>query len=157
MRCWQPEPGEPELFDWWRPLLAAAGRARREEVPWPIHIDEFALLGRVERSPRPAIWLYRHEGGGILPVDAGGQPYRFIPNRSGPSAGRFEEVTISQAIWGASLPDHVEPVGFRHPAASSWYDDGFEDAYADEPEQPAWPAPAPAARQRRHLRLVADA
>ena len=167
MRCWQPGAGEPELFDWWRPLVAAAVRARRDEVPWPIHIDQFALMGRVDRPPRPAIWLYQHEGGGILPVDEDGQPYRFVPNRSGPGAGRFQEVTIRQAVWGACLPEHVEPVEFRHPAGPAWCDDGFDQAYADEPtgDEPdprRWPpaSASPPRRHRsgrRHLRLVADA
>ena len=34
--------------------------ARRERMPWPIHLDDFMLMGRVDRGSRPAVWIYKH-------------------------------------------------------------------------------------------------
>ena len=74
MRWWEPTPEEPELFDWWRPLLRASHRARLAEVPWPIHVDEFSLAGYVERGRgRSLIWVYAHRvNRGEMLVDDGG-------------------------------------------------------------------------------------
>jgi hypothetical protein len=137
MRWWEPLPAEAELFDWWRPLLAAGRRARDEKVHWPIDVDEFAFTGRVDRLPRPAIWVYEHRRSGKeLLVDAEGRTYKFVVYRSGPSLGRFAEIDIRAAIWRARLPEVVEPI------------------WSDEPRPSLGPGRSRRAPRRRHLRLV---
>ena len=53
MELWSPPHDRPHLFEWWRPLLLASQQARRRRLPWPIHLDEFRLAGRVLREDRP--------------------------------------------------------------------------------------------------------
>jgi hypothetical protein len=146
MRWWQPSPEEPELFDWWRPLLAASQRARADEVPWPIHPDEFELRGHVDRGRRPAVWVYEHRANQQeLLCDADGRTYELIVHRSGPSLGRFAEIDVRSAIWRARLPDVVTPV---------WYDEPRHhpsDAFSSGDGGPGAPATI---LQRGHLRLV---
>ena len=52
MDLWYPPEDEAPLLEWWTPLLLAASAGRRERVPWPIHLDDFTLMGRVW----PANW-----------------------------------------------------------------------------------------------------
>jgi len=146
MRWWHPSPDEPEILDWWRPLLVVSRRARAEQIPWPVHLDEFVLGGRVERGKRPAIWVYEHRANGreIL-VDWHGQTYEFIRYRSGPQLGRFNEVSLRGAIWRARLPDVVEPVWYDEPPARA------PEVGALEPAPGAASAPG---MPRRHLTLV---
>jgi hypothetical protein len=153
MRWWEPTPGEPELLDWWRPLLRASHRARLAEVPWPIHFDEFSLAGYVERGRgRPLIWVYAHRiNRGEILVDDGGQTYEFIRYRNGPQLGRFKELSVRHAIWRARLPDVVKPIWYEEPsprlvedAAGHWWS-------SDAPHPPT----ADEVREGRHLRLVA--
>ena len=116
MDLWRPPDDEPILHEWWLPLLAASRRAREERICWPLHVDEFALEGRIDRGTRPSIWVYVH-GGSLdeLLVDADGRAYEFVPHRSGRSPGRFKEIRLRHAIWRARIPDHVEPVWFDAP------------------------------------------
>jgi hypothetical protein len=153
MRSWEPTPGEPELFDWWRPLLEASKRARWEEVPWPIHVDQFTLGGHVERGKKQAvIWVYVHRANqGEILADWGGQTYEFIRYRSGPQLGRFKRIDVRSAIWRARLPEVVKPIWYDEPsprlvqgAAGNW-------SSADQPHPPT----ADEVREGRHLRLVA--
>jgi hypothetical protein len=147
MRLWRPPPDEPQLHEWWLPLLALSRRVRAERMYWPIHIDQFALEGRIDRDPRPAIWVYVH-GGSLeeLLVDGDGRTYEFIHHRSGRSPGRFKEIPLRRAVWRARLPDHVEPIWYDEPqprlrqVGDSWW---WEDADPDEPQI-----------ARGHLRLV---
>ena len=89
--------------------------ARDEGVPWPIHIDQFDLLGRVDRSgSRQPIWVYRHrESGGDIFADPSGQTYRYRPTPKAAAAGRFERCDAPESIHLAGLPEVVEPVGER--------------------------------------------
>jgi hypothetical protein len=159
MRCWMPSPDEPELFDWWRPLLAVSSRVRAERVPWPVHVDEFAFQGRIDRGPRPAIWVYEHRAnGGEVLADWDGRAYEFIRHRSGPSLGRFKEIRVRTAIWRARLPDVVEPIWYddKKPTprlvqrvdGSSWHDDELDEAASWQPPAPSVPG------HRRHLYVV---
>jgi hypothetical protein len=156
MELWRPPDDEPMLHEWWLPLLATSRRAREEHICWPLHVDEFALDGRIDRGPRPSIWVYVH-GGSLreLLVDGDGRTYGFVPHRSGRSAGRFREIPLRHAIWGARIPDHVEPVWYDAPpqplvdpadvlrlALDVVDDDDEDDEDDDEPEV------------GRHLRLV---
>ncbi|MGH9246582.1 MAG: hypothetical protein ACRD29_20185 [Acidimicrobiales bacterium] len=179
MKTWTPPPGEPELFSWWRPLLAFARRARAEQVPWPVYLDEFVIERRVDRPGRPSIWIYRHEEGrGLVMVDDTGTPYRFIVYRRGTSPGRYKEIEPRTAIWHAGLPYAVEPVWYDEPPTRMRRGDEYEP---DDPSggdgDDVWsaddwgtftggverPSPRPAStrpgrrsRRRRssHLRLV---
>ena len=138
-RLWVPDPAEPELAAWWQPLLRFARRARADRIPWAIHIDEFHLVGCVQRTPRPPVWLYRHlRGGGELAIAPNGLPYRFIPDVRG--GGRFVESELRRAVWAAGLPHVVEP---------AWSFDDDPLPYADEePERETGPD------EPRHLRLL---
>jgi hypothetical protein len=116
MNFWFPEPDVPHLLDWWQPLVRAGRRALAAGVPWLILVDEWELLGRVRRRGRPDVWLYVHRmSGRELYVDDSGQPYRFIPNSTGPSPGRFKPMKIRHAVWAAGLPDVSEGIWFDPP------------------------------------------
>jgi hypothetical protein len=159
MRSWQPEPHEPVLLEWFAPLLALGRRAREEEIPWPVHVDDFRLLGRFERRPRPDVWMYAHvENGGLLMCDAEGNPYKYIESSSGKSRGQFRDTDLRRAFWWSGLPDVVRPVWYQRPAPryepEDWYDPDGE-AGADE-KAPAAAAHPTRRRGRSHLRLVVD-
>jgi hypothetical protein len=158
MRWWEPDPEEPQLLAWWRPLMAAARRLREEEVPWPVHLDEFALVARADRHPRPDVWVYRHQGsGGALCTDARGRTNRFVPDRAG--RPRFTEIDARRAVWMAGLPDAVAPVWYEAPGPppEPWPE---ADAAGDGGGAGYGRAPTPthhrrvARRGHRHLRLV---
>jgi hypothetical protein len=146
MEWWCPSPDKPELFDWWRPLLTVSRRARAERILWPVHVDEFDFVGRIDRGKRPAIWVYEHRAnGGEILADWSGQTYEFIRYRKGRQLGRFKEVKVRTAIWRARLPDVVEPV---------WYD---EPPRRNREVGPLGPEPwitSPPGVRRRHLTLV---
>jgi hypothetical protein len=118
MELWSPPHDTPHLFEWWRPLLLASQQARRRRVPWPIHLDEFRLAGRVLRGDRPDVWIYEHHAnGGSVCVDAMGTTYRFIRTPTAKGVGQFRPCDVRSAVWRAGLPDVVEPVRYREPVA----------------------------------------
>ena len=117
MELWSPPHDKPHLFEWWRPLVLASQRARRRRVPWPIHLDEFRLAGRVLRSGRPDVWIYEHHAnGGSLCVDATGTTYRFIPTPGAKGVGQFRPCDVRSAVWRAGLPEVVEPAVYGEEA-----------------------------------------
>jgi hypothetical protein len=132
MRWWQPAPGQPERLDWWRPLHAVSRRAQLEQVRAPVNVGEFTLGGRVDRGPRPAVWVYVHRRTSheVL-ADSDGRTYDFVRYRSGRALGRFKEIDVQHAVWRARLPAVVEP------------DD-------DDPD----PTSTHLVHERRHLHLV---
>jgi hypothetical protein len=152
MNLWQPSPDEPDLFDWWRPLLAVSRLARAERFHWPVYVEEFDFQGRVERGSRPAIWVYEHRRSGreVL-ADWQGHTYEFIRYRSGRQRGRFKEIDIRSALWRARLPDVVEPVSYDEPRERRLVQrlDGSWD-HEDEPAEEATPSVV----RRSHLSLV---
>jgi hypothetical protein len=166
MDLWYPPDDEAPLLEWWTPLLLAASAARREQIPWPIHLDDFQLMGRVDRGARPAVWIYKHRGSRReLNLDSTGRAYKFTRTPNAVSYGRFTACRIRQAIFLADLPTFVEPV---------WYDEPPRRPVppwpgSDPPEpldEPVEPAPTPSAshptRRRRpragarrdHLTLI---
>ncbi len=154
MDLWYPPKDRPHLFEWWRPLVLASRAARLEQFPWPIHLDEMILVGRIDRSSRPAIWVYRHpEARGELYVDGSGQAYKFTRTPNAKSYGRFTPCEIRQALWRAGLPDVVQPIWFEQPPPpldEGWragVDDDGGAAAADVNHEDAPSAP----RQRGHL------
>jgi hypothetical protein len=112
MDLWRPPHESEHQLAWWAPLVRASRAARRERVPWPIHVDEFELRGRVDRRSRPSIWIYAHRRGGELALDDTGQPYRFIATPRSAGLGQFRPCAIRRAIWMARLPEVVTPVWY---------------------------------------------
>ena len=165
MDLWFPPEDEAPLLEWWTPLLLAASAARRERIPWPIHLDDFMLMGRVDRGTRPAVWIYKHRASRReLNVDSTGQAYKFTRTPNAASYGRFTACRIRQAVFLADLPTFVEPVWYDDPpleAAPPWSDSEPEPAPL-EGSAPSAPAashpthrrrPRPGAR-RGHLTLI---
>jgi len=148
MELWSPPRGAPELFEWWRPLMLASRRARAERFPYPIHVDEFRLAGRVIRPNRPDVWIYDHRAnGGSLCVDATGQAYRFVGSPT-PGVGQFRPCKLADALRRAGLPEVVAPVRYapRGPAGAA----AASIAAAVQPSA----GPAPRVIRRGHLTLV---
>jgi hypothetical protein len=139
MDLWYPPDDEAPLLEWWTPLLLAASALRRARVPWPIHLDDFTLMGRVDRATRPAVWIYKHNASGReLHVDAAGQTYKFTRTPNATSYGRFSACDIRTAVHQAGLPSYVEAVWYDEPplqAVPSW------PASIDAPEAPSEPSP----------------
>jgi hypothetical protein len=160
MDLWHPPDDEAPLLEWWLPLLLASSAARRERVPWPIHIDEFMLMGRVNRTSRPAVWIYKHKASRReLYLDSTGQAYRFTRTPNANGYGRFTACRIRQAIDQADLPAFVEPVWFDEPPlppVRSWRPDDTRAEPTDPADASAHPTrrrPSPGAR-RGHLTLI---
>lgn len=146
MDLWRPPDDEPTLLEWFRPLLLAGAAGRAARCSWPIHFEEFMLMGRYDRASRSAIWVYEHkESRRPLYLDDGGQPYTYTPTPNGKSHGRFNRCDIRTAIWRAELPRFVEPIWFddREPTGPRW-----TAPPTDEHEEPA------SGRRRGHLTLV---
>ena len=165
MDLWHPPPGEVEPFAWWHPLLLVSRRVREARIPWPVHLDEFELCGRVDRRKQQDIWVYRHRRSQrLLLIDATGATYRYVPTPNGQSSGRFIASDLRTAVSAAGLPDNVEPVwygpdrppGRRHPAITSKMRAGaeIEDEAEDDEEEEDEEAEVRVVR-RGHLRLVA--
>lgn len=152
MDLWYPPKDRPHLFEWWRPLTLASRAARLDRVPWPIHVDEFILVGRVDRPARPAIWVYKHpEARGELYLDVTGRPYKFTKTPNAKALGRFTECDIRTAVWQARLPTAVAPMWFEEPAASGVEWGGRGDrARADDESETLGAAPSPATAAGRH-------
>ena len=114
MDLWYPPHDQPHLLEWWRPLILASRAARVDRVPWLLHLDEIQLVGRIDRSGRPPIWVYKHaESRGELYLDPTGQAYRFTRTPNARSYGRFTACDLRTAIFRAGLPTVVEPVWFE--------------------------------------------
>ena len=117
MDLWYPPEDEAPLLEWWTPLLLAASAARRERIPWPIHLDDFMLMGRVDRDSRPAVWIYKHrDSRRELNLDSTGQAYKFtrtpnaaslralhgVPTSAGDLPGRPADVRRARLVRRAS-------------------------------------------------------
>jgi hypothetical protein len=136
MDLWYPPKDRPHLLEWWRPLILASRAARIERCPWPIHVDELVLRGRVSRKGRPDIWVYAHPGsGGELYLDHSGQAYTFTRTPRAKSYGRFLPCEIHMAIWRARLPDVVAPISYDNPPADHrvWMSGTAPAGWADAP------------------------
>ncbi len=152
MDLWHPPTDQPHLLEWWRPLLVASRKLRQARYPWLIHPDEMTLTGRVDRSGRPSIWVYKHaESRGELYLDATGQAYKFTRTPKAKSYGRFTPCDLDMAVWRAELPKFVDPVFYDRPPLR-------DTADWDEPVRDV-PAPRAAAQEsgrepRRHGHLT---
>lgn len=146
MELWSPPHDAPHLLEWWRPLILVSRRARAERFPWPVHIDEFRLAGRVKRQGRPDIWIYdHHENGGSVCVDAAGQTYKFMATPRAKGPGQFRQCTVRTALWRARLPDVVQPVSYDPPRRGPWDELDGGDPLVGVPERgdPALVGPGP--------------
>ena len=141
MDLWSPPHDAPHLLEWWRPLMLVSRRARHERFPWPVHLDEFRLAGRVRRQGRPDIWIYdHHENRGSVCVDATGQTYRFFATPRSQGVGQFRPCELRSALWRARLPDVVEPVSY-----GAQHDGGWpvgDQAVTGEPHDPGADLPS---------------
>ncbi len=89
-------------------------------MPWPIHLDDFTLMGRVERGSRPAVWIYKHrDSRRELHLDGTGQTYKFTRTPNASSYGRFTACDIRTAVHQAGLPAYVEAVWYDEPPLQS--------------------------------------
>ena len=151
MELWSPPRDEPHLFEWWRPLVMAARRARAERLPWPVHVDEFRLSGRVvRRGGRVDVWIYEHHAnGGSVCVDATGAAYRFVatPGADDGAIGQFRPCPLAEALRRAGIPEVVGRVVYHRPESTAG--DGDRPASDDPPRPPTPPI------RRGHLTLVA--
>ena len=133
MDLWSPPHDAPHLLEWWRPLMLVSRRARLERFPWPVHLDEFRLAGRVNRQGRPDVWIYdHHENGGSVCVDATGQTYKFIATPRGKGVGQFRPCPVRTALWRARLPDVVAPIWFEEPPRRPQWDEWAGDGASDD-------------------------
>jgi hypothetical protein len=131
MDLWSPPHDAPHLLEWWRPLILVSRRARADRFPWPLHLDEFRLAGRVERHGRPDVWIYdHHESRGSVCVDARGQTYKFVATPNGKGVGQFRECPLRTALWRAGLPDVVDPIWYEPPRSPAG-DGGEHDVHAE--------------------------
>ncbi|MET0901994.1 MAG: hypothetical protein ABWZ52_02030 [Acidimicrobiales bacterium] len=164
MDLWYPPEDEAPLLEWWTPLLLAASAGRRERVPWPIHLDDFMLMGRVDRGSRPSVWIYKHrDSRRELNVDSTGQAYKFSRTPNAAGYGRFTACDIRTAVHQADLPRFVEAVWFDEPplkALPPWPGSDREAPDVEEPPpvspsaaHPTRRRPRPGAR-RGHLTLI---
>ena len=148
MDLWYPPEDEAPLLEWWTPLLLAASAGRRARVPWPIHLDDFMLMGRVDRGSRPSVWIYKHrDSGRELNVDSTGQTYKFSRTPNAAGYGRFTACDIRTAVYQADLPTFVEAVWFDEPplqALPPWPGPDREEPDVEEP------TPAPPRPRTRH-------
>jgi hypothetical protein len=121
MDLWHPPADEPQLLEWWQPLLLASRHARTSQLLWPIHIDDFELRGRVDRGERPRVWIYAHKvSRGELYLDDRGCAYKFTKTPNGPGAGRFTDTDLRRALFAAGMHRVVEPVVYREPPDEAW-------------------------------------
>jgi hypothetical protein len=153
MELWHPPKDEAERFAWWQPLLLVSRLVREARLPWPVHLDEFHLAGRVDRPVRPSIWVYQHHrSGGALLVDDTGATYRYLSTPNGPSAGRFVGLALRDALQAAALHEFVEPIRYVPMSASPPPSSVVPEPQADTDRAVER---HPAGRGRRgHLRLV---
>ena len=169
IRCWRPAPGEPQPLEWWEPFLIVCRRAREVHFIWPLWLDEFELIGRVDRARRPAIWVYRHRRARReLFCDDTGATYRLIATPRGRAPGQFRRCGLRTALFGAAIHAVVDPHWWKHPEdrrhdADSvgrpvWTvrpprygdaDDDLDDAAADEERTLSSAAPAEVAPRFR--------
>jgi hypothetical protein len=150
MDLWSPPHDAPHLLEWWRPLILVSKRARLDRFPWPVHLDEFRLAGRVNRPGRPDIWIYdHHENGGSICVDVTGQTYKFIATPNGKGVGQFRPCPVRTALWRARLPDVVAPIWFEEPPRHPQWDDAEGQSTTDEPDD------GTRVVRRGHLTLIA--
>ena len=114
-----PPEGEPQLLDWWRPLLYLARHLHERGHSWVLDIDQFEVRGCVHRSGRGAVTVYgfRPTGREVY-VDVHGRTCLWMATPGRPSPGYFRVCDPDAALAEAgALCDAVDvpaPVARRH-------------------------------------------
>ena len=153
MALWYPPEGQPHLLDWWRPAIIASRTLRERRYGWLIHVDELMLMGRIDRSRRPSIWVYKHkESRRELYLDTTGQAYKYTVTPNARSHGRFSRCPLEVAVWRADLPAFVTPTFYEQPPPRA-ADLLAADEGADEGDHAPDATPRPP-RRRGHLTVI---
>jgi hypothetical protein len=91
MRELVPSPDDAQDPAWWAPLEGIARLVVGEPAYQFFDVDDFMLMVRLVRPPRPAITLYKHrETRRYLNLDDAGHAYRYVaPRDDSKSNGRY--------------------------------------------------------------------
>jgi hypothetical protein len=112
MEMRRPRPDEPELFAWWGALVRFAQLVHEEQIPWPLMIGKFSLVGHVIRAKGRDVWVYAHtRSKREVFVDADGQAYRLHPDRR--TKARFMACSPRAVMYSAALPAVVDTVSYE--------------------------------------------
>jgi hypothetical protein len=157
---WEPGPDDPTLLEWYEPLVELGRRARAERIHWPVLVEDFELVRRVDRQSAPRVWTYRHRGTeGELHVDDAGATYAYRPHPSAGAGGRFVATPIRRAVYAAELHRQPEDLWYEFPGErrqqQAAYAGSFEPPMPEVHDHDRPGAHAP--RRRRHLVLVPSA
>ena len=153
MRMQFPEGDGPLDPEWFRPLFDLFPLVPAEGPLKYFDPDDFMLMGRIVRPPRPAITLYKHRyTRRYLNLDASGQAYRYLaPPIDSDRSGQYRRhKDLHAALSGLGLWElpQLKPMLARVLADAPSWDDGLLDE-EDEPEVDATPL-----RRHGHLRLL---
>jgi hypothetical protein len=148
---WEPGTEEPSLLAWFEPLIELGRRARGERIHWPVLVEDFELVRRVDRQGSTRVWSYRHRAtGGELHVDDAGATYGYLPHPSAAAGGRFVTMPLRRAVYAAGLHRQPEDLWYEFPGERQAVTAGSFDP-------PAPPSPGRAHRPPRgrpHLVLL---
>ena len=156
---WEPGAAEPVLLEWFAPLMQLGQRAREERIHWPVLVEDFELVRRVERTSAPHVWTYRHrQTDGELHIDATGATYNSLPHPSAGAGGRFVATPLRRAVYAAQLHRQPEDLWYEFPGDRAQHA-ALAGAFHGPPdgdqshghERPAAHAPR---RRHRHLVLI---
>jgi len=99
-----PETG-PLPAEWFAPLKFVAASQVGERAAHFLDVEDFMVMARVIRPPRPKIVLYKHvHTRAYLNLDADGQAYRFVPVR-GSDQGRYIRRPLGVALRALGLDE----------------------------------------------------
>jgi hypothetical protein len=145
-RIWEPGSEEPVLLAWYAPLVELSRRCRAEHIHWPMLVEDFEVVRRVDRQRAPRVWTYRHRHtGGELHVDDRGGTYGYLPHASAAAGGRFVSMPLRRAVYAAQLHRQPEDLWYEFPGERR--DRGVTAAGYE----PAVPPRHPTPRGRPHL------
>jgi hypothetical protein len=159
MRVQFPEGDGPLDPEWFRPLFDLFPTIPAEGSLKYFDPDDFMVMGRIVRPPRPSITLYKHRyTRRYLNLDASGQAYRYFapPLGSGRSGQYRQHKELRSALSGLGLWElpQLKPMLARVLAEDPPWDDDLLDgdescAEAEQAEQVE-----KGERGHGHLRLV---
>ena len=113
---WEPGPDDPPLLEWFAPLVELGRRARAERIHWPMLVEDFELVRRVDRQRRHGCGPTATAGtGGELHVDDAGATYDYRPHPSAGAGGRFVATPLRRAVYAAELHRQPEDLWYEFP------------------------------------------
>jgi hypothetical protein len=143
---WEPGTTEPVQLAWYAPLVELSRRCRAERIHWPILLEDFEVVRRVDRQGSTRVWTYRpRDTGGELHVDDRAGTYDYRPHPSAAAGGRFVSMPVRRAVYAAQL--HRQPEDL-------WYDfpgDRHDRGVTAAGYEPAAPPRPPTPSGRPHL------